>query len=287
MDPTPSALRTRARTLPDRLADEFIARILTGELRPNQHLPPERSLAEELGVNRTTLRAALRQLSRMNLIQVTHGSGIVVLDYRKHAGLDFVAAVLEVPGLELGGTVLLQALDRWDQMLPSIASEALSRATPAHLREVDRLFDEQLRVLDAQGDAPDAPSEPPSDAVLEALVDLDVRLQDLLVEIVDDVALQLVTNSTRVMRRNLTRLQFQLTGTRVQIVAHQAVFRWAVSQSVPRDVFRSTLAAALRVQNQAIREHFLSLPPAPFRTSTWVRDRPDAVDEDDATRPSR
>ncbi|MDD9938242.1 MAG: GntR family transcriptional regulator, partial [Myxococcales bacterium] len=54
-------------TLPDRIADELIARVFTGELQPGDTLPAERALAASLGVDRTSLRIAMRQLTRMRL----------------------------------------------------------------------------------------------------------------------------------------------------------------------------------------------------------------------------
>lgn len=60
--------------------------ILLGEIAPGQNLPPERQLAVQLGVNRTTLRAALAQLEATGLIAARQGSGTVVQDFRRVAG---------------------------------------------------------------------------------------------------------------------------------------------------------------------------------------------------------
>jgi len=70
--------------------------ILTGELAPGARLPPERRYAEALGVNRTTLRAALGRLASAELLRVRQGSGYVVQDYRRHAGLELVAELAEL-----------------------------------------------------------------------------------------------------------------------------------------------------------------------------------------------
>jgi GntR family transcriptional repressor for pyruvate dehydrogenase complex len=64
--------------------------ILTGELRPGERLPPERLLATRLGVNRTTLRGALSRLASVRLLTVRQGSGYVVQDYRRVAGLELI-----------------------------------------------------------------------------------------------------------------------------------------------------------------------------------------------------
>lgn len=60
--------------------------ILRGELGEGSRLPPERALSERLGVNRTTLRAALRELESGGLLKVKQGSGYVVRAWRETAG---------------------------------------------------------------------------------------------------------------------------------------------------------------------------------------------------------
>lgn len=67
--------------------------ILSGELAPGERLPAERALAERLGVNRTTLRAALRVLETHGLVSVRHGSGYAVRDYRAAGGPDLLPAL--------------------------------------------------------------------------------------------------------------------------------------------------------------------------------------------------
>ena len=248
------------RTLPDRLADELIARIFTGELAPNERLSPERTLAEELGVDRTSLRVALRQLSRMNLLRATQGSGITVLDYRRHAGIDFLAAVLEVPGLELGGAFLLEALDQWNVMMPRFVASALADAQPEHLREIDAFFEAQLRALDGT-----------TDAVLDQVTELEIALQDRMVDLLGDVTLRLVANSTRGIRRKLTRLQFGLVDARAQCASQRATFNGAITSPLPPEVLINAHAAYLSAHHQALRAHILTLPQQPYRTSSWTR----------------
>jgi DNA-binding FadR family transcriptional regulator len=51
------------------------SRLLSGELKPGQHLPPERQLAAELGVGRSSVREAIRVLEVLGLIRTATGSG--------------------------------------------------------------------------------------------------------------------------------------------------------------------------------------------------------------------
>lgn len=51
------------------------ARLLDGSLAPGDHLPPERTLAAELGVGRSSVREAVRVLEVLGLIRTQTGSG--------------------------------------------------------------------------------------------------------------------------------------------------------------------------------------------------------------------
>lgn len=51
------------------------ADLLSGTLQPGDHLPPERQLANELGVSRSSVREALRVLEVLGLIRTGTGSG--------------------------------------------------------------------------------------------------------------------------------------------------------------------------------------------------------------------
>ena len=66
-----------------RLGSSEIATIIrneisSGELSSRQRLPPERSLAEKHGVARGTVREALNQLEKENLVEIRPGSGTYV-----------------------------------------------------------------------------------------------------------------------------------------------------------------------------------------------------------------
>lgn len=55
--------------------DSIESRLLSGELGPGDHLPPERALATELGVGRSSVREALRVLEVFGLVRTQTGSG--------------------------------------------------------------------------------------------------------------------------------------------------------------------------------------------------------------------
>src|SRR3954451_23549443 len=67
-----------------------------GEVRRGDRLPAERDLATQIGVSRPTVRAGLRALAAMGVIQSRHGSGTYIPDGPPTLGsepLSFLAAL--------------------------------------------------------------------------------------------------------------------------------------------------------------------------------------------------
>ena len=94
--------------LDEQIAASIAEAILDGAFPPGTTLPPERELAEQLGVNRTSLRQGLARIQQMGLIEARHGSGNVVRDpdglihpavvkaLVRKLGPDFLVELLEV-----------------------------------------------------------------------------------------------------------------------------------------------------------------------------------------------
>ncbi len=71
-------------SVPDGIISELRSRIMRGDIKPGERLPPERELAKQLGTNRTSLREALRALEVQGLVRARQGDGVRVLDFRAH-----------------------------------------------------------------------------------------------------------------------------------------------------------------------------------------------------------
>src|SRR4051794_15074961 len=83
-----------------RVAEEIVQQlrglILRGEYAVGDKLPPERRLAMELGVNRASLREAIKALEHMGLVKTRQGDGTRVLDFMQTAGLELISHL--IPG---------------------------------------------------------------------------------------------------------------------------------------------------------------------------------------------
>lgn len=138
--------------------------IVDGALTPGTLLPPERDLAETFGVNRHAVREATKRLHQAGLVEVVHGGGTRVLDFRHTAGLDLLpylvsgTAPLELlrSSLEMRRCVgvevaRLAAVRASDEARVAITACADRYANPGdtHIRYVDREF--WALIVDAAG----------------------------------------------------------------------------------------------------------------------------------------
>lgn len=71
----------------------LVEAILAGTFPINSTLPPERDLAEMLGVTRPTLREALQRLSRDGWLEIRQGKSTRVRDYWKEGNLLILSAI--------------------------------------------------------------------------------------------------------------------------------------------------------------------------------------------------
>jgi GntR family transcriptional repressor for pyruvate dehydrogenase complex len=60
------------------VVSERLRTLLEEEVRPGERLPPERRLAEELGVSRGSVREGLRRLIDLGIVEARRGSGTYV-----------------------------------------------------------------------------------------------------------------------------------------------------------------------------------------------------------------
>lgn len=77
--------------------NRLVEAILNSTFTINSFLPPERELAEQLGVTRPTLREALQRLSRDGWLEIRHGKPTRVRDFWREGNLTILGAIARFP----------------------------------------------------------------------------------------------------------------------------------------------------------------------------------------------
>ncbi len=130
-----------------RVADAITERILSRTLREGERLPPETELARQLGVNRSTVREALRELERSGLLERRPGSKRMTVTRPRHRAI----AKDVSRALALHDVTFLEVWAALTEFEPPIAENAARSRTAAdleHLAAVRARFDAENAATD-------------------------------------------------------------------------------------------------------------------------------------------
>jgi DNA-binding FadR family transcriptional regulator len=137
--PEPEEAAEPRRSLPETVADRIQAKILDGTFRAGDRLPPERDLAEQLQVNRSSLREALKKLQQLRLITIQQGSGITVRR-PDEASFDLVWSLLFPQGRP-DLPRIRDFLELREALMPGILRLAVQRASPGEIQDAISAID--------------------------------------------------------------------------------------------------------------------------------------------------
>ncbi|HVR60999.1 MAG TPA: FadR/GntR family transcriptional regulator [Polyangia bacterium] len=132
-NPNPSSPPTGVRRFYRQVADQLRALIADGNYGPGSRLPPERDIAVQLNVSRTTVREALIALELAGLVEVRGGSGVYVLARPQAQGL-----IIDTGDGGPGPFELLQARRVLEGEIAAMAADAIDDTGLANLEETIR-----------------------------------------------------------------------------------------------------------------------------------------------------
>ena len=120
------------------------ALISEGRLKSGDQLPPERDLAEQFKVSRTSVREALRTLESLGLIEIRPGEGTFVREVSVESLIEPLAQVI------LSHREAVAELFEARRLLePAIAGLAARRATRDEIEEMERILEDQAKAVAA------------------------------------------------------------------------------------------------------------------------------------------
>jgi GntR family transcriptional repressor for pyruvate dehydrogenase complex len=125
--------------LHEEIMEQFKDKIIRGELKPGSRLPPERELADQFKVNRTTVREALHKLESMGLVEIKHGNGIFIKDFLESGSLELAGHILFLGG-QLNIKILRNLLDLRRLMVPEMSYHAALNRSKKDLNELERII---------------------------------------------------------------------------------------------------------------------------------------------------
>ena len=169
----------------DGVFDQLKSRILSGAMPAGTRLPNERELAEALGVNRASVREALKRLEFLELIEVRHGRGNFVRELSASSALQLIETLMLDPS-----TVTTELLRQLLEFRRHVSSQVVELAATNHNHEQIARARELVEREAAEGSDP------------AVALEVDLAMNALLGEASGNLLYQIVTNLfTKLVRR--------------------------------------------------------------------------------------
>jgi GntR family transcriptional repressor for pyruvate dehydrogenase complex len=210
-----------------------------GELNPGDRLPPERELAQQLGVSRPTVRSGLRVLAGMGIVRIRQGAGTFITDgppALHSQPLDFLAA--------LHGFTRRQLFEARFVLEVALASLAAQRGTS----ELLIALSDETTAMFASLDDP------------EAFLTHDVRFHRAIGAAADNPVLasmlEMVTSLFAEVRQEIVRSGLDLKGSAEE---HRAIYR-AIRAHDPERARRAMIEHLGRTEPVQVREDDSKVP---------------------------
>lgn len=140
----------RAPKTAELIADQLRRRIVRGDLRPGETLPPEIQLMEQFGVSRPTLREAFRILETETLIRVRRGSrgGAQVTAPDLSVAARYVGLLLQIQGTTVDDVYEARMVAE-----PACAKMLARRRTKTDLADLGRVVEQLTTAVESRDDS--------------------------------------------------------------------------------------------------------------------------------------
>jgi GntR family transcriptional regulator, transcriptional repressor for pyruvate dehydrogenase complex len=131
-------------SVPDQIFSQLKESIIAGKWAPGDSLPSELQLAEEFGVSRMSVRAALKKLETFGLVEVRMGEGTFVIEFDPAVFLKGLSPMFSKPASALEILEFRKALEIECLKL------GIKRASDHDIAVLESLFQEYWKALVAK-----------------------------------------------------------------------------------------------------------------------------------------
>jgi GntR family transcriptional repressor for pyruvate dehydrogenase complex len=189
----------KQQTVAEAISAEILKLLRQKELKPGDKLPPERELAEMLGVSRPSLREALRALSIMKVVEVRQGDGTYVSALNPEELVEHLEFVFM-----LDDSTTLQLFEARKIVEPGNAALAAQRISDEELAQLRAYLDESERGYD----------DP------ETFLQIDIELHELITRAARNPLLERFMASISALGRASRQKTVRLSGVPTLTVDH-------------------------------------------------------------------
>lgn len=103
--------KKKSQSVEDRFVSNIIHSILSGEKKKGDKLLPERELAKDMGISRSTVNHGLVRLQDMGFIIVKPRHGTIVADYRNHPTPESLEVLMNYGSIDLDHPLFVDLME--------------------------------------------------------------------------------------------------------------------------------------------------------------------------------
>jgi len=247
--------------LPDQIANLLLALIYIGDIKAGDKLPPERVLAQQLEVDRTSLRSAIRTLISMNLVRSVQGSGITVLDYRENGELNFSERLCQIDELEMSREWIQAAFEFKLTFVPTYLHAIPDVLESSKREEILALCQQQF----TQAKLGASPKE---------LAAIEVQLQQFLARISGNPFVMLHTNTMHYLNLRLMTILYEGVNAKTYLKAQNEIISELLAGNINVEKMKESLLTLFNKHAKNVKKRINILPEKARLISSPLKHKP-------------
>jgi DNA-binding FadR family transcriptional regulator len=136
----PSFSKIKNLSLKEQVIHQIETRILSGELKPGDRLPPERELAAAMGISRSLLNLCILELESKGFVRIVPRQGTFVSDYKKHGTPQILLSLMHFDSKKIDTSIFDNLMDTRRLLEHECTRLAIKNANDHDIAEIQEHF---------------------------------------------------------------------------------------------------------------------------------------------------
>ena len=140
--------KKKAPTVRESFVRELENKIISGQLKVGDKLPPAKEMCATMGVSLTIVNAGMSELASKGFVETVPRRGTYVADYKKKGNTDTFVSIMRFNGGTLTDAEVRSFIETRMALDPFVASLVVERASAQELEELHPLIERMYREKD-------------------------------------------------------------------------------------------------------------------------------------------
>ncbi|HOW23683.1 MAG TPA: FadR/GntR family transcriptional regulator [Sedimentibacter sp.] len=185
--------RLKSESLKELFVKEIEAKIISGQLKPGDRLPPEREIASLMGISRNVVNSGILELQSKGFVKIIPRKGTLIVDYKKEGTPLILSSIMNFNEGKMSLKLFESLMDTRLLIELECAGLAAVNRTDEDLEALEKL------ILDVKENLND----------LESFVEFNYRFHHQVTIASGNIVYGMIFKSFEPVCKNLIRLYFQ------------------------------------------------------------------------------